>query len=321
MTLTTKSFSAAIACALALAVLPGTAAAWNAGTHAYIAAELQKKAAPDADPQLLMNRMYGANGPDFVNYAFRPPFFAIADYLHEYFAPDVTLRVWDAARANGDPNLLAYASGFVSHDNAFGADTTAHIEAMTSGVKQGYVIEKAALLAEALGAVLAQQQVEIPKEQLLLGAHVLVEAAVDLLVQAQLDHEIGLKLRDAALGADPRIGELLAAAYAEPLSEYFPGGEAEAAATLVFVESQFRAIEVQYAGALAASSVDSYAPLAQFNTMLAAALFGLPPSALYPVVDYGIGQAMALVKDDFQREIFATIGWVNGNLRSRGVSP
>jgi hypothetical protein len=50
MTLTMmKRASVAIACALAFATLPGTAVAWNAGTHAYIAGELQKKAAPSAD--------------------------------------------------------------------------------------------------------------------------------------------------------------------------------------------------------------------------------------------------------------------------------
>jgi hypothetical protein len=52
MTLTTKRISAAIACALALAVLPGTAAAWNAGTHAYISAEVSAFE-PDAAAELL----------------------------------------------------------------------------------------------------------------------------------------------------------------------------------------------------------------------------------------------------------------------------
>src|SRR6266511_579709 len=305
MDLMTKSI--AIACALALTTAPGTALAWNAATHAYIAGALHKKAGQTADPQLLRNRMYGANGPDVFNYAFGQPFFTIADYLHEYVTPDATLRAWDAARTSGDANLIAYAYGFVSHDNAFGADTTAHVEAITGAVKQGYVIAKAALLAQALRAVLAQQQMDLPEDQLLLGAHVLVEAAVDLLVQAQLDPEIGVKLRDAVDLADPRIGDLLAAAYRAPLARYFAGGEAEAAATIVYVESQFRGIEHQYAEALAASRPDAFGPLAQFNAALAERLFDMPAAALYPLVEFGVGQAMTLVQDDFQREIFATI--------------
>ncbi len=319
--MTTKNSSLALACALALAALPGTAAAWNAGTHAYVAGALQKKTGETVDPQVLRNRMYGANGPDVFNYAFGEPFFTIADYLHEYLTPDATLRLWEAARATGDANLVEYAYGFVSHDNAFGADTSAHGEAITGGVKQGYVVAKAAILAGVLRAICAQQGIDIPAAQLELGAHVLVEAAVDLLVQAQLDPELGVKLLDAVENADPGIGHLLAAAYKGPLAEYFPGGEPEAAATIVYVESQFRGIERWYAGALAASRPDAFGPLAQFNAAIAEQLFRLPAAVLYPIVQVAIGQAMTLVQDDFQREIFATIGWVNGNLSSRGVSP
>jgi hypothetical protein len=311
----------AIVCAVGLATLPCAALAWNAGTHAYIAGELHKKGGGAADPQLMRDRLYGANGPDLFNYAFGEPFFSIASYLHEYVTPDATLELWDKAQEMSDPELIAYAYGFVSHDNAFGADTTAHIDAVTGGVKQGYVIEKAAILAGELQEVLREQGVVVTAAQVQTGAHVLVEAAVDLLVQAQLDPQIGAKLLDAVNGADADVDLLLAAAYRKPLAGYFAGGEAEAAATIVYVESQFRAIERQYAEALAASRPESFAPLAQFNAAQAAQLFRMPAAALYPVVTWGLGRGIALAQDDFQREIFATIGWVNGNLSSRGVSP
>lgn len=322
MSRTRKNAPAALGCVLAtLAMLPGTAVAWNSGTHAYIARELQKKTGQIVDPQAMRNRMYGANGPDLFNYSFGDPYFAIADYLHEYYAPDATLRVWKSAKDIGDASLVEYAYGFVSHDNAFGADTTAHIAAITGGVKQGYVIAKAALLAQELQALFAQQQIEMPAEQVSLGAHVLVEAAVDLLVQAELDPNIGLELLDAVSGADARIGELLAAAYGEPLAEYFPGGKPQAEEIIKATEAAFRMIESQYAYSLVMSRPDAFGPLAEFNAALAAQLFGMPAETLVPLVTYGIGQAILLVQPDFQREIFATIGWVNGNLGSRSVSP
>ncbi len=317
-----KRMLLAVACVAATtAMVPRSAVAWNAGTHAYIAAEIQKKAGRVVDPQLLVNRRYGANGPDLFNYGFGQPWLTIADYLHEYITSDATLRLWDAALQTGDAALIEYAYGFVSHDNAFGADRTAHIEAVTGGVKEGYVIAKAALLAERLQAVFAQMQIEMPAAQVQLGAHVLVESAVDLLVQERLDPGIGVELLEAVDGADPRIADLLAAAYGEPLAQYFPGGEPQAEAAIGGMESYFRNIERQYAQALATSSVDAFGPLASFNSALAEKLFGMPAASLHPIVMYGIGQAIALVEPDFQREIFATIGWVNGNLSSRGVSP
>lgn len=311
----------AILCAAALTAAPRASLAWNAGTHAYVVSELQQKYDLPADPQLARDRIYGSSGPDVFNYGLVDPFPTLADYLHEVPAPDATLRLWDVARTTGDAGLAAFAYGFVSHDEGFGADTSAHVRAITGGVKQGYVVAKAAILAAELRAILAQQGLDLPAAKVELGAHVLVEAAVDLLVQAQLDPSVGAKLLDAVDGANPEVGYLLAAAYREPLARYFAGGEAEAAATIVYVESQFRAIEHQYALALAGSRPDAFVPLAQFNAGLAERLLGMPAAALYPLVAHGIGRGMQLVQDDFQREIFATIGWVNGNLASRGVSP
>jgi hypothetical protein len=312
----------AIVCAATFTLLPCTALAWNAGTHAYVAGHLlHRKAPPVAELQLMRDRMYGSNGPDLFNYAFSEPYFTIADYLHEYVTPDATLLLWKKARASHDPELLAYAQGFVSHDNAFGADATAHIDGLTRPGKQGYVIEKATLLAAELQALLEQNGVSLTAEQVQTGAHVLVEAAVDLLVQAQLDPQIGAKLLDATQNADPGAGLILVTAYQKPLAQYFEGGAPEAAATIQYTESVFRSINVLYAQALAASRPEDYAPLTQFNAGLAAQLFGLPSEAVVPIVSYGIGRAMQLARDDFAWEMLATIAWVNWNLAARNVLP
>ncbi len=317
----------AFALAAAFLSLPSAALAWNAGTHAYVASHLlHRPARHGAEPQLQRDRLYGSNGPDLFNYAFGEPYFTIADYLHEYATPNATLRVWNAARRSHDPELIAYAQGFVSHDNAFGVDYTAHLDALTRPGKEGYVIAKAAVLAVELDALLKQSGMSLSDTQVQTGAHVLVEAAVDLLVQAKLDPLLGVKLLDATQNADPGIDLLLATAYKDPLAQYF-GGKTQAAAAIVSMELAFREINVQYAQALAASSPESFADMAGFNTTLAHQLFQLPlpppgyPDPVLQLVTWGIARGMELTRDDFQWEILATIVWVNWNLGARDVLP
>jgi hypothetical protein len=312
-----NAFVALVCAAAVLATIPSTALAWNAGTHAYIASELNKKSGL-TDRQLLVNRLYGSNGPDLFNYAFSQPYLTLADYLHDYIVPDVPLALWNAAVASGDPALIEYGYGFASHDNTWGADATAHRDAITGDLREGYAVAKGKILAEVLRAALAQQQIVVPEDKLQLAAHVLTEIAVDLQVKKNLDPDIGAKLLGAVDGADPRIGGLLATAYAPAFAPYL-GGEAQAAGAIQAMEQIFRGILHSYAVAL--SQQDAFLPVAAWTAVLAESLLGMPAAMLQPLVVFGLDQATALTAPDYQREIFATIGWVNGNLSSRAVSP
>lgn len=301
--------------ALALAaLLPAPALAWNAGTHVYVAKELNKEAGR-ADAADLAERLYGANSPDLFNYDFSEPAFTIADYLHEYTDDDAALRLWNAAEEGGDAALLAFAYGVASHDNAYGADSTAHWDAVTSGVEQGYVIAKAALLQPGLAQLLPGA----PPETLALASHLLVELAVDALVAEELDPAIGEDLL-ASLEVDAPVGALLAAAYAEHLAPLFGGGpvgEAYAAATIAAYEQYHRTVILpMYGQALAAP--DPFLGLAGWAQAAAATFLGVELSEAQ--AQTALAGAMQLCARDYRRELFATIGRVNGHLSSRGIA-
>jgi hypothetical protein len=56
---------------------------------------------------------------------------------------------------------------------------------------------------------------------------------------------------------------------------------------------------------------------------LSEGFLGLPPGAgdaLVPIVKQGISAAMMLCATDFERELRADTGWVNGNLSSAGIA-
>jgi len=57
------------------------------------------------------------------------------------------MKVWDSSRC-GLQRSLAY--GFLSHNDVWGADYTAHHKACTTGLNEGYVITKARWLEKSL---------------------------------------------------------------------------------------------------------------------------------------------------------------------------
>ncbi len=109
---------------------------WNQATHAYIADHLGASAGHDN-----LNEMWGSVAPDFFNYVFDPALCPdwVADQTQGIDA-DTVLKVWDAADSEKE-KALAY--GFVSHNNDWGADHTAHEASLTLEPDQGYIIIKA----------------------------------------------------------------------------------------------------------------------------------------------------------------------------------
>src|SRR5512139_3979545 len=95
---------------------------WGFATHAYIDDHLGK-----TDTQNNLNEIYGGVMPDLFNTLFDYP-----EYLE--FLPVQThlksMKVWKASRGKVEKSL---AFGFVSHNDRWGADFTAHHTCLTCG--------------------------------------------------------------------------------------------------------------------------------------------------------------------------------------------
>jgi hypothetical protein len=86
-----------------------------------------------------MHEIYGGMAPNIFNYMFDSP------HLQDLYAAthNQFMKVGNAAKLNTG-KALAY--GFVSHNDEWGADFTAHHSGITLGQGEGYIIAKAYLL-------------------------------------------------------------------------------------------------------------------------------------------------------------------------------
>lgn len=300
---------------LMLALVPAAALPWDAATHAYIEEHLYKKRG-QTDTAVLNNRIYGANAMDIFNNNFTSPYLEFAAYLHDP-SQNNFLKVWEEAVSKEE---RAFAYGFVGHNNTWGMDSTAHISGITYGRGEGYVIAKALVLAAMIGPVVeAQLGVDLPDDVLVNLCHYLVESGVDFLVRG-LDPSIGNKLMAAASSRSEKVSALLVKAYAADFSALV-GGPENAALFILNAEGMFRASMISYGFAL---TQDNALDLVSAGLASIGAIYlGLPPGsevALAPVAKQGISAAMMLCAPDFEAELRATTGWVNGNLSSAGIA-
>ena len=137
-----RTLAAVIAVALGTAVFVTPALSWEKGTHLYIADKLKKQGGMNPSN---MDEMYGAMAPDIFNYVFDLPAEVYAwlyDQTHHQY-----INMWKAVKWGYEKPL---AFGFVSHNDTWGADRTAHHLALTTGLNEGYIITKANLLVAAI---------------------------------------------------------------------------------------------------------------------------------------------------------------------------
>ncbi|MEM3004492.1 MAG: hypothetical protein QXK96_04265, partial [Candidatus Bathyarchaeia archaeon] len=146
---------------LALFMIATNAGAFNSGAHLYIAEKVFNSQNIDL--------YYGSVAPDIALYADQKQWPLSFENTHYNFI-DLRSYAWGMTQK-------AFANGWLSHNEAWGADYYAHIEnplsnnsCATSGMYQGYVAEKACILAKQTGI----------DEEL---AHYAVETAVDLLLR------------------------------------------------------------------------------------------------------------------------------------------
>ncbi len=320
MAVTIRKLLAALAGACAL-LAAGQARAWNAGTHAWIAAEMHKKAGL-VDPAVLPDRIYGANALDLFNNDFTDPALTLQRWLHES-PPDglpgmLFLEVWEEADA-ANPRQVAFAYGVVTHNNLWGADSTAHVSGVTYGHDVGWIVAKGRILGAMLDPALQQNGLFLTPAQLEDVGHILVEQAVDLLM-LQLDPHLGEKLMGAAALRDPAFADLLVEAWVDDFAAVV-GSHAAAEALIRAYEAGLRTFLMEYGWAL--SQPDALSLLAGQIAVMAEGYLGLPPgsgAALVPLIEQAIQGGMQLCAGDFQREVRATAGWVNGRMSRNGVA-
>jgi len=266
--------------------------AWAPGTHTYVASQLKDDGRNQAEV------LYGAIAPDFnllKSMSSTDPLFLATHYQ--------ALRPWDAALTR-DERALAW--GFATHNEAWGADRTAHIGSLTlPDTSQGYVIQKAHVLqltlqqqltAAGMGAFLPMVTAD--------NCHFILEYGLDLLAR-QMHPNLGAKLVEAASHRSASMGSLMGRAYAP--------GDPQGAASLAAMESIWRTFMVRY-GHILKESEDKALPLmADFLVDLGMQLNVLPQlgpdlrPALVQLIELGLADAIAICTPDFGTEIQATI--------------
>jgi hypothetical protein len=309
---------------LVLFVAVQGAFAWGNATHVYIAKELGAKYGP-----LNMNEMYGALLPDAFNFMFDANGQFMYDATHHRFMP-VYQKAWK-------PTLRAIGVGFLTHNDTWGADFTAHHSAFTSP-GEGYAITKGAVLAPQLIPVLVQilNDAGLPSPDAdyvasLLApemGHDLSETAVDLLVRRNLDRGVGIRMMAAAQTRPPEVPQLLAKVYASELAGFSGMSEADAAALIVATEKEYKKIITQYGLAFSLPEPRTIAMLAAQTAPVAEMLIeanvpipGFDVTVTPEQVAGFISAAIEVVEPDYARELAATMRFVERGLREHGIRP
>jgi len=276
---------------------------WGSATHAYIIDQIMRKAGP---PRL----MYGAMAPDVFNYFFQD--LALRDKLygmtHFNYMP-----LWDASEG---PSDRPSAFGFVSHNNEWGADATAHLQSLTFMPNEGFVITKAGILWGMISGYFPGID-QSTGESI---CHDVIEAAIDILIK-KLDPNIGNRLVDSARSADKKILELLNKAYLDYITGLV-GDEDYAKDIISLNETVFRYAVLQLGNALKQKSPNDLNAIAAIFSALGSQAYGIdvPPDMVAQVLELAMYVCTdPLFGPDCFGEIFATIDYVRHNLGTNGI--
>lgn len=302
---------------------------WGSATHVYIIDHIGKKYGLRN-----VNEIYGAVSPDLFNYLFGA---AYQRYLHDQThgipGDESFLKLWWAAKKWGFQESLAY--GFVSHNDVWAADFTAHHEAQTlpdPGVlpeeyDPGWVIVQALDLNAIWG--LAEYLWSIKKEGVpdsvvfhfaIEICHSVIETAGDI-VMIEEEPLLGMKLSSSALLRDSSFPELLVAAYADDLAFQYDMSFETAAQIIRDAEKEFRKMMILYGTALMQDRETARQLLAQqmadFAPVYLEKLFNLPSyNEIFLRLDEGLTYAIDLCEagNSYQNEIQETVTFVRSNL-------
>ena len=256
-------------------------------------------------------------GPDLFNYVFDSP--SLPDLYAQ--THDQSMKVWSSAKLKQE-KALAY--GFVSHNDLWGADSTAHRSGRTFGTEEGYVISKASQLKSILETIPEYAALQLPDLISLEVSHNFVETGLDILIK-RLDPQIGGRLSSAATRRSPVLPALLVRAYARDLSLLPEMNHGKATRLIQFAEKEFRKSMILYGQALTlddATAIQLIAEQTADISMGFLSAYGIPlPKGLdlIPLITFAIEQSITLCADDFAEEIATTIDFVDQNLQAHGI--
>jgi hypothetical protein len=258
--------------------------------------------------------MYGGMAPDVFNYLFDHP-----DQLQFLYAQSHNnfMRLWEVAHRRLGRSV---AFGFVSHNDVWGADSTAHHQCTQCNAPSGYVIAKAQWMVKYASLSILGISDEVALEV----HHNIVESAVDLLIRRQ-DPHVGQRITAAALLRSPDFPALLVDAYARDFSRHFDLTRSGAAKTIAAAEMNFRRMMLQYGQILMQDDETAMQLVAeqladQATTYLSS--FGVILPASLDVVELAkrlLGYAMSLCEPDYTQEIQGTIDAVDHALHTHGI--
>ncbi len=287
---------------------------WGFATHAYISDHLGK-----TNRFQNMKEIYGGLAPDIFNYLFDPipPYGLMPKVTHSF-----STELWDVSRTELQKSLVY---GFISHNDDWGADSTAHRSGLTFGQTEGYVIAKARILAEILKQVPEYAALGLPDDVTLEISHELVEDGVDLLVKG-IDPLIGQKISSSALSSSPGLSGVLVKAYGPFFLASYGMNRQSLTKFIMPAEREFRKRLIVYGEALMQDEATGIQLISEGTAEIAAGFLEangitLPPEIdIVPLIEFAIGQSIELCADDFAGEIMATIDFVSQNLQTHGIS-
>jgi hypothetical protein len=296
---------------------PTLAFGWGAATHAYLAKELGH------EPGILnLQEMHGAVVPDMFNLMFG---YEHQDYLwietHYQFMKVVEEAKFDES--------AAFAYGFASHNEDWGADHTAHLSSITVNPEEGYVVTKSKILAPQLklGIMLFLNANDIAYTPELLDELALsiadsaIESAVDLLVSQNEDTQIGIRMQVAAKLRSPLVPMLLSRAYAKDFATEAGTIVEEAILMIVETETIFKEYMELYGEILThENAVELMAEQgAQLAELMLEERYGIIVAVPSELMKTGLLAAIDVVKDDYSEELAATLDYVKEQLEGNGV--
>ncbi len=304
-------------------LLPTAAFSWGWAVHTYIDDQFNTKWALRNG-----NQLYGGLGPDMFNFRYDEA--AYRDFMF-YQTHNNFMKLWNAAESKPGKAL---AFGFVSHNEVWGVDSTAHRSGITLGQKGtipghpdegGYVIAKAYQLKAILDQIPQFNDLQLPEPLKMTVAHELVERGVDLLM-VSLDPTLGAKMAAAARPPNPNFPLLMEKVYAVDLAAAFSISRKDAVEFVAESERQYRQMLALYGQALMQrTDMAVYLNALQLEGVAQQvfAAYGLtfPEGVdLKPLLQFGIYQAMNLCRGDFAPEISATLNFVTQQLAVHGIA-
>jgi hypothetical protein len=299
---------------LALLLLPQPLPAWGTATHVYLAKKLGHQLG-----RANIQEMYGATLPDFPMLMFGSPYQGFLYRKTHYEFMQLVQRA-----PLGYPKATAF--GFASHNEAWGADYSAHIQALTLGGSGGYIVRKIPTLKAALYpsvvALLNRRAIYDPTlaDQVSTTlADTALEAAVDLRLSRKEFPEAGVEMMLASALRGSWVPSFLAAAFAKDLASYAGVSETQAQSLLVDAEAQNRQYVATYGGALSQPNrLELVAALIAQAAVEVVPQLGDPgASDLVALIRYSLVRGDDLIRFDYAAEVEATLEHVRKELFKR----